>query len=200
MKVLNACSRWSVLLIAGLVPLACANLTALGAKSPSLVSQIQLPKLLLLALLVLAGTASLLTESVMHGRALRWHWTGWLVLAGLAAAIASAANSVIGIQSWLGRTDDFQGVLTAALLAALWFLALNTLDSQRRLHDAARSVGIGAAIVVAYATLQVMGADPTNWGKLPFEAGRPFAWFGNPDPFAGYLILPLALSPALALP
>ena len=46
---------------------------------------------------------------------------------------------------------------------------------------------------------QFAGVDPTVWGTLRFESNRAFGTFGNPDLFAGWLVLTLPVALALAI-
>ena len=58
---------------------------------------------------------------------------------------------------------------------------------------------LAGALVAFYAVLQYLGLDPIAWGPLPFDGGRAFSTFGNPELLGTYLVLPLLVAPALAL-
>ncbi len=199
MRALRTIERWSLYVAVGLTPLVTSNLTALGAARPLSAHVFGPPKLSLLALSIATGLVALAIETIRGTRRFRWHASGWLVVGFLATAVVSASVSQAPAVAWLGQLEDLQGVLGIVPLAGIWLLAINVADGANELRRIATATALGGAAVVGYAFVQLAGFDPTTWGSLPFEAGRAFATFGNPDPLAGYLAMPLALAPALAL-
>lgn len=191
---------WCLLALVAVVPLLTSNLTALGAAAPLTYDQFDLPKLL--ALVALAGTGLVAWAWSLAAGHLRLRVPGWPALAAvvyLAVAAVATFTSVDPSGSLLGAPARRGGFVTLAFALAAAWLAVQLVDRPSRALRLAEVVVATGAIVSGYGLLQTLGADPADFGQLPFEARRAFATLGNPDLLGGYLVVPLALAPAVAL-
>jgi putative inorganic carbon (HCO3(-)) transporter len=100
-------------------------------------------------------------------------------------------------QSLLGERLQHQGVLTALLYAAFFYLARVLLSDGRRLALFFGAITVGATGVSAYAIVQKLGLDPIWKGYLP--SGRVFGTIGQPNALAAYLVLAIPVTAALVL-
>ena len=83
------------------------------------------------------------------------------------------------------------------LYVCFFYMARLLIRDDRRMLFLFLAVAIGATSVSGYAIVQRMGLDPIWKGYLP--AGRVFSTIGQPNALAGYLILAVPITAALAL-
>ena len=196
--------RLPTLILAAMVALVAVvsgNLSGVGIGDMTLLyDSIALPRLAIAVPLVLAA------------------WTAWLLLAdkderlradpvwallGVLAvwAMLSTAMSPHRILALLGQSERLEGAVTVVLYAALYGIALQTLRSERDIRVVAACLGGAAAGLSVYGLAQYAGFDPFNYSfeSYGFDVHRAFATFGNPNFFAGLLVLALPVLAALAL-
>ncbi len=165
-----------------------------------------LPKLLILAIVVLGMTLVVLARSavdppyqkpaktirartvalLLFGTWLIWQFLAW-------------RSSVSNSRSWNGAYEWRNGLATTLLLVALAGLVVLLCSSKSSFQYLQRALVIGSVPVLIYALLQAVGLDPIRW-DINF---RPvFSTFGNSPKLAGYLamIAPLTLVQAYLRP
>ena len=98
-----------------------------------------------------------------------------------------------------GKYRRFEGLLSFINYAVVFFLMVQLVDRPARMRSLLRTLFFSGAVVMLYGALQYVGIEPVAYGKLPFEARRSFATYGNPDLLGGFIVLMLPISIALAL-
>lgn len=123
----------------------------------------------------------------------------WAVVLGalvVALLVATVVSSTTGL-AVVGRYTRFTGLLPylAYLLVMLIVIRRGWTSMGPLLR---RSLVVSMTVVAAYTLLQVVGADPVDWGPTPL--GARFATMANPNFSSAYLgvCVPLALSLALS--
>jgi O-antigen ligase len=185
-----------------LVAVATGNLSMLGFGSGSLLyDPMALPRLVVAAVLTCLAWALWAFGAARSGTKLRVDAV-WALLMALAVwAGVSAALSPHRALAVLGQSERLEGVVTVALYALVYGVALQVV---RHISDARRlagALGIAAVILAIYGLLQFAGLDPGNYAheSFGFDTRRAFATFGNPNFFAGLLVVALPVASALAL-
>jgi hypothetical protein len=98
-----------------------------------------------------------------------------------------------------GKWRRYEGLLSFANFAVIYFLVLQFADSGGRVRALARTLFLSSLIVAGYAVLQFAGWDPADWGALHWEVNRAFSTYGNPDLLGGFLIFSTPVAVGLAL-
>ena len=140
----------------------------------------------------LAFVAAIL--ALRAGWALSWAssavLSGSFVVAAIMGLLALEPNVAL-----LGSFARAQGVLAVLALTALAGAA-TSLDAQQRV-GVYRVAGMLGGVVAVYALLQFVGLDPIAW--VGVAESRPAATLSNPTTLAGWLVLLLPMTAALAL-
>ncbi len=185
-----------------LVAMTTANLTGFGIGSaPLLYDTIALPRLVIAVVLTLAAWTAWFALVARRGEALRVD-VAWALLGALALwAAVSTACSPHRALSVLGQSERLEGLVSVALYALLYGLALQVV---RRIGDVRlllSALGGVAVLLSFYGLAQFAGFEPFNYRfeGYTFEVRRAFATFGNPTFFAGLLVLALPPLGALAI-
>jgi len=142
----------------------------------------------------LAGLAFVATLLIWRGWALSWAASA--VLSG--TAVVAVVVGLLALEpnvAFLGSLARAQGVLAILAVTALAGAA-TSLDAQQRL-GVYRLVALLGGLVAVYALLQFVGLDPVAW--VGVADSRPAATLSNPTTLAGWLVLLLPISAALAL-
>jgi O-antigen ligase/tetratricopeptide (TPR) repeat protein len=90
-------------------------------------------------------------------------------------------------------------LLSFITYASVFFLTVQMADRPSRVRSLVRTLFLSSIVVSGYGLLQYLGADPIQWGALPFEVRRSFSTYGNPDLLGGYLVFSLIVSLGLGL-
>jgi O-antigen ligase len=149
--------------------------------------------------LVVVGIAAWAWGSYRSHRPVRWHPALWALVALIAWSFVTAAAGTNWRTSLLGEYGFYNGISSLLAGAGVLFLAMQLTDRPSRMASLARSAIIGGTLAAAYGLVQYTGHDPVHWVQVTWEPGRIFGTFGNPDPFATYLLVPFALAPIMAL-
>jgi O-antigen ligase len=116
------------------------------------------------------------------------------VIAFTALTCLATAVSVDPGLSLVGRTEQYQGLVTTLLYVAFFFLAREALTTPRHLRVFAAATVAGSAIVGGYAVLQQFKLDPVFH---TLDKGRVFSTFGQAEWLGAYLVIGLALGAGL---
>jgi O-antigen ligase len=164
--------------------------------SVRMLDTVQLPKLVVLA--VLSGVSLIaLGVSVLRGESkLRWHPALWPLLAFIVWAGVSTVFSASPGGALLGGYNSDEGLFALVTYAVVAFVAVQEVRSVRALRSVAVVAVASGLIVSAYAALQSFGIDPLVYTG---EVDRVFATLGNADMLGNYLLFPLTLAVGLAL-
>ncbi|MCE5192115.1 MAG: O-antigen ligase family protein [Actinomycetia bacterium] len=183
-----------------LVPIAMSNTSVFGGRGlPFTYDQFDIVKVFLQRAIMLVAAGAWLWGILVKGGRVRFSRIEWLVLAFLGWLVLTSVLSIHPPTAIFGKYRRFEGLISFVNYMVVFFLALQVVDRPSRIRSLARTVLIGGVLVSFYGVLQFLGADPAQWGALPFETNRAFSTFGNPDLLGGYLIFPLAIALGLAL-
>ncbi|MHB0878817.1 MAG: O-antigen ligase family protein [Anaerolineae bacterium] len=191
---LPATGEWCWLLAAAAVPLAC---------NPWGSSAFELPKAVLLRLLVLALVVMALRERVSGSgrRASDGPASGgllhWAAAAYLAAIILATVTSWEPRVSLLGSLARQQGLLTQGCYVFLFLLTAAALRRPEQIGRLWRTLVWASAPVVIYGLAQALGVDPLGWrsdGTSPVVST-----LGRSNFVGSYLVLAMPLTAGLAL-
>lgn len=153
-----------------------------------------LPKVALLRTAVLLALGAWAARVAISQPVLRRTRLDLPVIIFLGAAIVSTIFSINPFHSFWGQhMFHFEGLSAVLSYVLLFFVVVNNLDLPE-VNRLLRYIVYGAIPVVAYGIIQSAGYDFVHWQISPSQ--RIWSTFGNPNFFAGYLvmILPLALS------
>lgn len=187
-----------LLLLPVLVPIATSNTTLIGLDAITS-DGTRAIKLVVLGVLALAASIGWAVWAIRENERVVWHKSLWLGVGVLAIAVWSTLASTSPIVSLFGSYEYRQGLVTMLVLATCGFLAVQLVRTPAQARLLAAAVAIGGVPVAAYGLLQVFGLDPARWNAPAWAMTRGFSTLGNPDPYAGYLVLPAALALGLAL-
>lgn len=190
---------YCLLALVFLIPVVMGNLSAFGVSEPLFYDMFDGPKLFVLRALASVALAAWAWHIATRGGKIRFTPVDALIVAFLAWVTLSALFSIHVPTSILGKYRRYEGLLTFATYAAVYFLTLQFADRPSRIRRIAQALFWAGVVVSSLAVLQWMGADPTTWGQLTFETNRAFATYGNPDLLAGFLLFPLFVTLGLAL-
>lgn len=184
-----------------LVPLAMTNLTFLGIGNglPLTYDQFDIAKVFVMRALTIVALGAWAWKLLMSGGRIRRTKVDWLIVAFLAWVVLTTVFSVHWPTAFFGKYRRFEGLISFANYAAIFFLTVQMVDRPSRIRSLARTLFIGGSLVAIYGLMQSVGIDPIKWGNLPFEAQRSFSTYGNPDLLGGYLMFPLPIALGLAL-
>lgn len=187
-------------LLAVLVPIAMTNPGVIGlAEVPLTFDQFDIIKVFLQRGLMLVGLGAWLVGLLLKGSTLRSSRVEWVVLAFLAWVVITTIFSAHPPTAIFGKYRRFEGLISFVTYASVFFVTLQLADRPSRIRSLVRTLVLASGVVALYGLGQAVGIDPIDWQRLPFEANRPFATYGNPDLLGGYLMFPLLLSIGLAL-
>lgn len=165
---------------------------------PGVVDEFVLPKLLLTRLLVLILAVLLLVGWSLQ-RAITWRRTplDWPLIAFLGSAALSSVFAVNQMVAIFGTYDRWEGLLTIATYALLFWLAVQFISGEADARGLTWSVLLSGYIVAVAAVLQ-SGFGLLGGGYFRFAGGaiRADVTLANPD-FLGIflaMLLPVALA------
>lgn len=190
---------WGLVVLVFFVPLAMSNFTFLGFRTSFTFDQFELIKIAVMRVLTLFALAAWAWDLLRHGGKLRRTPIDWLVLAFVIWVAITTATAVNWQTALFGKPRRYEGMLTFANFAVVYFLVLQFAHEAKRVWTLAKSLLISSVLVSIYGVLQFLGWDPAKWGQLAFESHRAFSTFGNPDSLGGFLILPTCVALGLAL-
>lgn len=180
------------------VPLVTANFELAGSDAGALLAnQVALPKTIAIAvLLVTAAGAALVANAYgeLDRRRTPFDVALLAVLGILAATMPFATNVPHAL---MGSYERLEGYVAYIAYAVAFVLGVHMVSNAGRLLALSRAMAYTAGAVSAYALLQAIGADPIAW-SVPWESGRVFGTYGNPQLFGGYLALTLPIALGLA--
>ncbi len=179
------------------VPLLMANASLFGAAFPTTRDLFELPKVFALRLIV-SGAMIAWTWGAVSSRRLRVSRSLWLLVAFLAWGGLSTVFSLSPVLSLAGSFGRQEGLSTLVAYACLLWLALQVMDSTRRVRALGRTMFVTASVVAAYGLLQYVGWDPAGW-DVAFPANQSFSTLGNPNFLGNYLVLALGIGGVLLL-
>lgn len=162
---------------------------------------VQVPKLLLLVILLCIATLAWVVDIAVSRRAMRLSPAVWALGAFAALASVSTALAPEPVMSFFGSSELMTGALT--WLASVWVAVLlgQYVTSGTRMEQAGWAFLGGGVGVSVIGLLQAAGADPL---RLP--VGDPQIWMimrasstlGNPDYAGAYLVAPAIVGLSLA--
>lgn len=180
-----AACRWVLLVLVGGLPLFFLRFTN---------DPFEVPKLALL----IAGVAVAVTlRSIqsLQGAAAEGLRRLWMPAAFILVPLTLAwALSSYRYWSLFGEYKRFQGLVPYVVVVLLGALAADAFTG--RLNDLAWAFVVGGGIVGAYALIQLVGADPFEWGTVSGLETTRTSTLGNPNFTGGYLAIttPVALA------
>ena len=192
-------SWWALVALVFVVPVAMSNFTFLGFRTPFTYDQFELIKIVCMRILTLIAVAAWAWDLLRRGGKLRRTPVDWLILAFIVWVAITTATSIHWPMALFGKPRRYEGLLTFANFAVIYFLVLQFADGADRVRTLAKSLFFSSVIVAAYGVLQFLGLDPAKWGSLAFESNRAFSTFGNPDLLGGFLIFSISVALGLAL-
>jgi O-antigen ligase/tetratricopeptide (TPR) repeat protein len=118
------------------------------------------------------------------------------VLLFVASALVSTLASISPLTSLYGTQESYAGLLTVlayGILFAATRAVIGGVEDARRLLLAPV---VAAAVVGAYAVVQVLRVDPVGYGRISEVTGlvRPFATVGHPNFMAAFLVMAFPLA------
>jgi len=192
-------SWWSIVAMVFVVPVAMSNWTWLGFSLPMSFDQFDIIKVFCLRAFTLVAFGAWAWHILVNGGKVRRTKLDYLVLALLGWILLTSITSIHPPTAFFGKYRRFEGFISFANYAAIFWLVTQFVDRASRIKTLANSLFFSAAVVNFYGLLQYLGFDPITWGRLPFEPNRAFSTYGNPDLLGGFLVFPLVISMALAL-
>jgi O-antigen ligase len=180
-------SWWALLAMVFLVPMAMSNLTFLGFRFPFTYDQFEIVKVFFERVLCLVALGAWSWDLLQRGGRIRRTPVDWLVLGFLVWVAITTVTSIHWPMALFGKPGRYEGLLSFANYAVIYFLVLQFAGSWARLRTLARTLFFSSLIVAGY------------WGTLHFEANRAFSTYGNPDPLGGFLIFSTSVALGLAL-
>lgn len=192
----------SLAALVALVATATGNLTMLGIGDGALLyDTIALPRLAV-SLVGVALVALAWALGIERGGGRLRIDPVWAILILLAAwGVVSTLSSPHRALAVLGQSERLEGLVTLVVYALTYGV---TLQVVRKAHDARRVLGALGGVAVAlsaYGLVQYAGLDWADYSLelYAFDLRRAFATFGNPNFFAGLLVLALPVVAAFAL-
>ncbi|MCL5256495.1 MAG: O-antigen ligase family protein [Chloroflexi bacterium] len=159
-----------------------------------------LPKVTVLRLLTIVILVALAIRTIARGR-LDFYRTRLDVpiLAYLGACLIATFHTMSFTLSLYGGYTRYEGLITIANYAVLFFLAISILNNGERIERALQ-VMVGAASLVAITGIaQTFGLQLYPGGDLSEFQGRVFSTLGNPDFLGSYLVLAIPVAAGLLL-
>lgn len=192
-------SWYALLAMVFLTPIAISNWTFLGFSMPITYDQFDIIKVFVQRVLGLVALTAWVWDMAMRGGKIRRTPIDWLILAFLAWVTLSTIFSIHPATAFFGKYRRFEGLLSFINYAVVYFLVVQFADRPSRIRQIAQALFSSGIVVAGYGVLQSLGADPLQWGQLPFEANRSFSTYGNPDLLGGFLMFSTFISIGLAL-
>lgn len=204
MSIARRIAWWSLLAMVFLVPIAMGNWTWLSKLGFTVVmpfsyDQFDIVKVFLQRVLGLVALGAWSWDMLTKGGKIRRTPVDWLILAFLVWVTITTFTSIHPATAFFGKYRRFEGLLSFINYAVIYFLVMQFADRPSRVLTLAKTLFWSSVIVAGYGVLQSIGADPVQWGALPFEQFRPFSTYGNPDLLGGFLMFSLPVALALAL-
>ena len=184
-----------------LVPIAISNLNlfGVGPAMPLTFDQFDIVKLFVMRACTIVALGGWLASLLLRGGRVRLTKVDWLILVFLIWVALTTITSIHWPTALFGKYRRFEGLLSFINYAVVFFLMVQLVDRPARMRSLLRTLFFSGLIVMLYGALQYVGIEPVAYGKLPFEARRSFATYGNPDLLGGFIVLMLPISIALAL-
>ncbi|MCL2680541.1 MAG: O-antigen ligase family protein [Coriobacteriia bacterium] len=177
---------WLILGLVALVPIIMSN-GPLAAMGLHLVDGFDGIKVFVLRIGVMVLLATWIWDVVLNGGEIRYHRIYILLGVFLIWIAITTMTSISPATAFLGKYRRYDGAWSYILYALLFFLTMQYATTLPRVRQLAQTLSWSSFIVAGYGLLQALGADPLQWGQLPFEQNRSFSTFGNPDLLAGFL-------------
>jgi len=177
---------WIILGLVAAVPILMAN-GPLAGMGFHLADGFDGVKVFALRIGVMALLAAWIWDVVMNGGEIRYHRI-YILLGILLVWIAiTTVLSINPATAFLGKFRRYDGAWSYMLYALLFFLTMQYATSVARVRQLAQTLSWSSVVVAAYGILQAIGADPLEWGPLPFYENQSFSTYGNPNLLAGFL-------------
>jgi O-antigen ligase len=171
----------------------------MGVQLPLTFDQFDIVKILVQRVFTLLALAAIAWAYLIHGGRYKYTKFEWLILAFLGWVLLTSFLSVSPATAFFGKYRRFEGFFSFVNYAAVFWLAIQLVDTPAKMRAILRTLFFSSVLVVAYGLLQYFGGDLIKWGQLPFEVNRSFSFYGNPDLLGGFLVLVLPITLALAL-
>jgi len=192
-------SWWALLAMVFITPVVISNWSILGFDTPITYDQFDIIKLFVQRVLGLVALGAWVWDMALRGGKIRHTPIDWLILALLAWMTISTVFSIHPPTAFFGKYRRFEGLLSFINYAVIYFLVVQMADKPSRIRQLAQSLFWSGIVVAGYGVMQSLGADPLQWGQLPFEVNRAFSTYGNPDLLGGFLMFSIFISLGLAL-
>jgi O-antigen ligase len=181
------------------VPLATSNFTVLGFDLSFTGDPFEIVKVSVERILTLVALAAWAWDILRRGGRIRHSPVDWAVLGLVIWMAITTATSVHWPTALLGRPRRYEGLVTFANYALLYFLAHQLVDEAWRIRRLAQTLFWSSVIVALFGISQFLGLQLAGWKPLGFEATRAFATYGNPDFLGGFLVFTVTVALGLAL-
>lgn len=202
MRIGRRTAWWSLLAMVFIVPIAMSEFALPGIQGRMVFSNIELVKLSLIIMLALVALAAWAADLLRNGGKVRHSPISWLVLAWLVWVGITSITSLHWPTALLGTQGRYEGFVTFATYALIYFLALQFLEEEGHVLQLARVLLCSSVIVAVYGLLTYAGVGSVAeyYSSLPGEpAIRVFSSLGNPNVLGGFLIFAIGVSVVLAL-
>jgi O-antigen ligase len=153
------------------------------------------PKFDVLRTLTAIGAISSIGYLLFGRTWFRLRLSDWAAIAFLVFNAIAYSLSVDPATSLLGEPLQQLGIATMFAFAGAYAIARISVTTTWRLSVLIGAAAVAGTVVALYGIVQVAGADPV-WSSLP--KGRAFSSIGQPNWLAGYLVIAVPLTIALA--
>jgi len=191
-KVIEWCNRviyWGGIILVISLPL---------VFNPKFLDAFALPKVTILRVIVLIMLSSWILKTLESGE-FSWRESSLNlpILVFVLVTFVATIFSTNPYHSFFGQhMYHMEGLWATLIYAILYFLVITNLDVYK-IHKIILVFLIASAITVVYGLLQHFGIEFVNWQVSPKE--RIFSSMGNPNFFAGFLVMAIPLSIVLLL-
>ena len=170
-----------------------------GFITPFTYDQFDIAKVFVMRTLAVTALAGWAWHALGNGVKLRRTKIDYGILAILGWVLITTITSISPATAVFGKYRRYEGLISFVVYAVVFFLVVQLVDKPHKVRSMARTFFFSSIVVNGYGVLQYIGADPINWGRLPFEPNRAFSTYGNPDLLGGFLVLSLPIALVLAL-
>ncbi len=153
------------------------------------------PKFDALRALTAIGSIASIGYLLVEKRRVRLRTSDWAVIAFLVFNAIAFSLSVDRATSLLGEPLQQLGIATMFAFAGAYAIARISIRTTQRLSILIGAAAVTGTAVALYGILQAAGLDPI-WSSLP--NGRAFSSIGQPNWLAGYLVITVPLTLAIA--
>ncbi|MBN1628321.1 MAG: hypothetical protein JW990_01025, partial [Thermoleophilia bacterium] len=190
---------WALVIMVFLVPVVMGDFTVPGLSTRLDFSSVQLVKLAVVQILTLVTLCAWAWDVLRRGGRIRHTPVDWLIIGFLVWVAITTFTSVHWPTALFGVFGRYEGLLTFATYALVYFLVLQLAETSAHVHRLAQSLFVSSLIVAIYGLLQytglVMVPEDLEWQI----AGRVFSTYSNPVILGGFLIFSVTISLGLAL-